>query len=402
MHRTKRRSLVIALACTFLSLSCKSRQFSNGKLLDATVDSGTSGDSKILLKNLAPPTDNASLEWGGMQNLLTRNPSNGDNFYSSLLKNDGSVYGVQNDFSTFIKATEFDVLAYETVLTEAAKIDKKIIVPGDLAMASVLAVLRRNRTEYALKDYEGKPNEPNLHGQSSEFGSLLSEYKYMADPSRPLLNSPCNEYDPHDYSDIKWHYYCSIPGVFRACHRLLVGSYVNLKREDVLTKYYANELSLPQLALQLASLRGKDEELVRQYCLSPNDLKDLEIIQFFQETTSRFERTYKLKPGSIQKFFRIFYDSQKDEASGVNMFDYIMRSSVYSFKFEQQQEVLNTYYGDMKPKSLGKFDPTDSADCKTYRDRRQVREVSSGGAGTHCLASTKRDVLFFNSPSGTR
>ena len=86
--------------------------------------------------------------------------------------------------------------------------------------------------------------------------------------------------------------------------------------------------------------------------------------------------------------FQMFYKSQI--VNGVNMFDYIMRAPVYAFDFAQQQAVLNAYYGYMKPKAEGAFDPANKADCEKYRE-------ASGeefGGGNYCLPENPRLQLY--------
>ena len=72
-----------------------------------------------------------------------------------------------------------------------------------------------------------------------------------------------------------------------------------------------------------------------------------------------------------------------------DMFRYIMFSQVNAFDMEQQQTVINAFYGDMKPASLGEFNPSDANDCNTFRFRR----AQDPWDGTHCVA-TKVISLF--------
>ena len=63
----------------------------------------------------------------------------------------------------------------------------------------------------------------------------------------------------------------------------------------------------------------------------------------------------------------------------VNVFNYIMLSQTYAFNWEQQQAVLNAFYGDMK-KDGTPFDAQNKEDCNSFRPRRYLEL----GGGTHC------------------
>ena len=65
-------------------------------------------------------------------------------------------------------------------------------------------------------------------------------------------------------------------------------------------------------------------------------------------------------------------------ANQEKVFKYMMFSQTNAFDWAQQQEVINEYYGDMKPSASGPFDPNDDADCRTYRVLRYDSDPSSG------------------------
>jgi len=101
-------------------------------------------------------------------------------------------------------------------------------------------------------------------------------------------------------------------------------------------------------------------------------------------------------PDAILKLDAIVW-SEKQRAKGyVNVWDYIMFAQTWAFDWEQQQAVLNAYYGEVKqfdrmdPNTLAvtasteaAFDPADPRDCNAYRPSRP----SDPTDGTHCLPS---------------
>ena len=161
-------------------------------------------------------------------------------------------------------------------------------------------------------------------------------------------------------------------------------------------------MSAKPYAEALALLRREDEESVRSYCLNPTGFSDAETKALYDKEVASYENVWKLSAGSLSRIYQKFHASQKDEATGVNMYDYIMRSGVYAWDFEQQQAVLNTFYGSLKPAGEKPFDPSDPQDCKTYREPRVSSESTIGQSGTHCLASGIRNFPLYVSPVGKR
>jgi hypothetical protein len=78
----------------------------------------------------------------------------------------------------------------------------------------------------------------------------------------------------------------------------------------------------------------------------------------------------QLPKGSLTHAFQIFYDSQVDDLSKVNMFDYIMKSHVFAFDYTQQQAVLNTYFGEMSTSSGNYHSPSNAEKCSKFREPR--------------------------------
>ena len=141
---------------------------------------------------------------------------------------------------------------------------------------------------------------------------------------------------------------------------------------------------------------------MRSYCLDPSGLADAGTKIDYDKQMFYYESSSIYPPGTIARLFQKFHASQKDEATGVNMYDYIMRSGLYAWDFTQQQAMLNTFYGSIKPLSEKVFDPANSAECNTYRDPRLVIEAQLFKSGSHCLASGARAEPLYVSPVGTR
>ena len=68
-----------------------------------------------------------------------------------------------------------------------------------------------------------------------------------------------------------------------------------------------------------------------------------------------------------------------DKATGhlVNIFNYIMLSQTYAFNWEQQQAVLNAFYGDMKVGGTSAFNSSDASECSSFRPHRYIDPQSN-------------------------
>ena len=97
------------------------------------------------------------------------------------------------------------------------------------------------------------------------------------------------------------------------------------------------------------------------------------MLEFFDSTTI-------YNASLADQYFAWIEKSPVDQA---DVFKYVMFSQVNAFDPQQQQDVLNAFYGQLKPPQFGALDPYDRNDCNAYRPRRWHDPRD----GTHCLAS---------------
>ena len=413
-----------AVSVGFLfAVACTSRSFSEQK---ASISKGTSAalflppkisDPSLLTDKYAGPKDLESYPID--QDLFVQveqlfgSPSK---LYTNMLDSTGKPRGsFSGGYNDFYKVPQ-DVLGYEKLLLAAKVVDSKRGAPAKFAAGSVLEILRRNRKEFSLLVEGRQSNTPNLLGESAMLNSNSevsdSKLQHIVDPTRPFSMTQCLNYDPRDYNDIKWHYYCAIPAVFRACHRVNVGRFFQTQQHEVKKDFKSGKLNEEELAGTLAKLRREDENLVQSFCLNPS-AKTHPFHDEMEKVLAQMDSAYSFPPGTIARLFQLFYKSQEDPVSGVNMYDYIMSSGVYSFDFAQQQAVLNAYYGEMKPLSgegVGgvtsapglAFDPDLESDCSLFREKRKQSETASAGAPTSCNPAYLRTQAFFVEPKGAR
>jgi hypothetical protein len=312
-------------------------------------------------------------------------------FLSTLLDDKGQVIdpGQKDVFLT----QPMDVLKHEYVLrkvTSAMPAPRNRPIPEPLAAASVLKLLRKNRVEFSQTVEGGMKNEPNMLEIGKLYLPTIRNPLVTMNPTRPFSETSCQPYDPEHFSDIKWTYYCSVPALYRACHRLLIGTWYD---KNIAEKI---ENSAPEQRESVISAFGaKDFDDTISYCTEPDAFPPGPQKQIYESTLRNNEDGGPGSPwrrGIFIEFFRKFYKSQESEDGKVNMFTYIMKSHVFAFDYTQQQAVINEYFGDMKPTKLGNFNPSIVEDCNTYREARKYKEKVSN----HCDPKAGKSLPLYS------
>jgi hypothetical protein len=150
-----------------------------------------------------------------------------------------------------------------------------------------------------------------------------------------------------------------------------------------------------KLLAKIKKVAKKDHELVMEYCTNEGKISDPSSASYqniFDSEISNMEIFYRYPKGTFTKGFKDFYLSQYldiQDKNSLNLFDYIMTSEVYAFPYEQQNTVLNTFYGDFA--ADGKFD---KKKCPDLREPRLGFEDPK--AGTHCNAKTPKLAALFS------
>ena len=411
--KTEKVILSLSMLSSSALVGCQSRSYSGQS---STPSKGATAASFLppvvsdpsLLTNLADPKDLKPFPvW---QDLIVRIVNTKPEVaYSSMLDSNGVPLGTVSFTRDALIGVPQDVLAYEKLLLAAQLKDPKRGAPAKFAAASVLAVMRKNRLEFGEFGEGRTPNAPNLLGESSFLLALPSVTKanlqHIRDPSLPFSKTSCRGYDVRDYNDTKWHYYCAIPPIFRACQRSPAGGYFNKKSPEIVQALNDKKLTNEEYAIALAQLGKEDDDLVHEFCLNPDSTAHA-YFDDLRDQVKKIETSWTLPPGTITRLFKKFHESQVDPVSKVNMYDYIMGSGIYAFDFTQQQAVLNAYYGEMKPldgvgsngtASLpGKaFDPDIESDCVEFREKRFNGDLTTGTKTTFCNPKTERSRPYF-------
>lgn len=367
--------LAVGTASWLVAVGCKKREFNaqsapktsaGASAASPAADDATKGaapDPSISLPALVDPAllndhrDFPATETPPMDDLEDAVVMQNERAYSSLLEADGKSRGWVDDVAELglvgpsIQGP-FIVPTYEKRRSKA---------PQPLAAASVLRILRHNRSQFA-QVREGGMRVKNPPRMGAWVPPIFADEKFTLNPdaSKPFSSTYCQSFDQAGYSDVKWHYYCGIPAFFRACQRLLVGTVFTRGTSFSTTTSAMLDADFLKHAAQMAK---DDYNLVTRYCTSETS-GDPEWDKIFSEILKSDDEQYR-------KAFAAFYNSQVldiPHVGKVNMYEYIMRSQLYAFDFAQQQAVLNAYYGDMKPAAEGPFDP--KTECTKYRERR--------------------------------
>jgi hypothetical protein len=238
-----------------------------------------------------------------------------------------------------------------------------------LATVSTLAILRKNRALFSLMGAESVAQVPE--GVGIDVPSKLPRRRKDDFPVNPVVEDTvienparmhfrCDGFEANHFSDITFHYYCLVPPLYRACHRLLVGKASLLKDSPVAAtgdREWATKTCLKDPAKWSAEEKALDDTQ---------------------------------QAAATAHYFKAFYASQVDPATGVNMFDYIMQAQTFAFDYDMQQAVLNEFYGELAPG--GKWDPDDAKICQRWRPARRV-DVEDG---THCRPEAKKRKALYS------
>lgn len=278
-----------------------------------------------------------------------------------------------------------DPLTYQTeVIAKEGRVPK---LPRPLANKSVLEKMRENRVAFS-KGIPGnlgheptgagglKPKMEDMAGiKNMKFAGDL----YSASPTDQDVKDRCIGYDIHHYSDIQLHYYCQIPSVWRACHRLLL---------------YAYSSSLPPTSeLAIKDKMGDARHWATTTCLMKSDADfDKAFVSMFNMKladlpTTVFAGQSYVEGKKLRKYFQAMHKSQAvKNIPGVNVFDYIMESQTYAFDWRDQNLVINQFYGDMMPPAEGIWDPNNIALCGKWRPYRREDDTMAN----YCLPETPK------------
>lgn len=362
------------------AVSCKNRSFNTpARGLSAASSAGpvsspfsdTTLVDLSLLNDDAPATEEPEADYLSSA-FITFLDSN----YNSMIKKDGTFVGWERQSS--FRHIAGSLLDYEALL-EAAKV--KTVVPKKFAAASVLEVLRRNREEFALNTEGGKNrrNAPALGIKLLMPSGVVKDSQgsifYIHDSTRPFSQTKCGVNLMVYMNPVKWHYMCATPGVFRACTRFNVGMY-----SEFIEKKYPRGTTMTddEKTNVIRDIAKNDLDYAIKFCRNPTE---------FDASHPELKGVFSVDE-RYPEIFQRFY--AKQVVNGINMFDYIMRSPIYAFDFKQQQAVLNTYYGLMKPKGSGGFDPSNQKECEKYREA--AGDERNGL--NYCLPETPRLVRF--------
>jgi hypothetical protein len=259
-------------------------------------------------------------------------------------------------------------------------------LPQRLATKSVLEVMRRNRLSFN----ESVPGDPNHQPEGASGLRPDKQYLYSkgymnirqsADvyaesPQDPNVKSRCIAYGTPHYSDIQNHYYCQIPALWRGCHRMLLFAFqtspssINAKAAES-RSWAINTCLIPTTDDQKFA-----DEFAKMFTLSPSQLPGAFSFNAFEESRD------------LREYFQAMYNNQfvvASDGTRVNIFDYIMRSQTYAYDWNDQNEVINQFYGDMVPAS-DKWDPADIQMCHTWRPARSEDDSTAN----YCLVTTPK------------
>ena len=276
--------------------------------------------------------------------------------------------------------------------------------PARFGAATILEVMRANLVEFSRVGLGGEEQEPRFFGLKRDFESfapawgatLEKDYESlfsMSDPRKTFSTTRCLSLPTHFMSDLRYHYTCQIPGIYRACYRFLVGKHFNLVSGPIMDDFRSNKTDAASTLESIRTAGADDHKFTVAHCSEGGDSAQIPdaTLQAFKgkQPSGRDLDLYR-------KAFSVFRKSQERTVSPgvtVNIFDYILTSSPYDFDYEQQQAMLNAFYGALKPKALAPFDPADKDDCKTYRD---IRPNIDATDGTHCLATTQKQASLYS------
>ena len=221
----------------------------------------------------------------------------------------------------------------------------------------------------------------------------------IPNPKRPFGQTWCVHNVRAYLGDLRFHYQCQIPAIFRGCYRTLVGFSFNEDALAIAANVQSGKTTISNAMSELKVARQNDYQYVKSFCLSDENKNAIP-----PKILARYQKDIPLGAGSIDAgksklmldAFSTFYPTQNvtlPSGKTVNMFDYIMTSSPFDFDYSQEQAVLNAFYGTLKPTSQGKFDSNSANDCNEFREPRLgVDDVSQN----YCLPKTPKLRAFFS------
>lgn len=272
--------------------------------------------------------------------------------------------------------------------------------------ATVLKTLRKNREQVSKWDAQGNSQTSAplfgmrgwLEANDPKFAANEWSVYEITDPKKPFTSTMCRNHVRSYIGDVKWHYTCQIPALFRACYRRIVGLHYDRETAGDAVKAAQGRLALDAFVGTLRQVGLDDHKYTVAFCREGQDLSFLP-----PDTLQMYENTVSREPLPVyRKAFESFYTHQEvDLGNGVrvNMFDHIMTSATFDFPYEEQQRVLNAFYGDLKPKvdaqgnTAPPFDPLNKKDCLTYREPRLEVEKKDG---SHCRADSQKIVNLYS------
>lgn len=281
--------------------------------------------------------------------------------------------------------------------------------PARFGAATVLEVLRANRKAMSRIVEGGTVQVPTLFGMSDElkkaapsFGQDFdldpASYFSLSDPRKTFSSTMCEGNVVNYLSDLRFHYQCQIPAVFRGCHRRIVGMHFDIQKKRIFEDFVEKRKDEAQTLDALRQANEDDLKHAVAFCRVSGDVSAIP-----SDTLQKYENTLgKNELQVLRPAFEAFYKSQIRSLTGgteVNMFDYIMSSGTFDFDYEQQQAVLNAFYGDMAKPSPGSttpvaFNPADPAQCNALREARVLTDDENG---MHCLPTTLKRMSLYSS-----
>jgi hypothetical protein len=378
-----------SISMVFGAISCNSRSFN-------TVDPSSQPKStKVARVSLSPPnyTNDMFIQRDKIHDSRNLYVPDGK-LYSTLLNSNGLPTGWGEspaDIPDGLSLTGNKLLVGSwSVLDYEKRIEKAGRVQTPLQSEDVLKILRRNRDEFSTVVANGVTSNPTALGYLSKYPTAFKAL--TVNGMKPFSDTYCKGFEVSNYSDLKWHYYCQIPAIFRGCHRLLIGKYLE---SEMNFEAPEKKITEAKLLAKIQKVAEKDHELVMEYCNNEGKISDPDYASYqniFDSEISNMEIFYKYPRGTFAKGFKDFYLSQYldiQDTKSLNLFDYIMKSEVYAFPYEQQNTVLNTFYGDFA--ADGKFDKKKCADLREPR-----LGFEDPKAGTHCNAKTPKLAALFS------
>jgi hypothetical protein len=162
------------------------------------------------------------------------------------------------------------------------------------------------------------------------------------------------------------HYYCQIPSIWRGCHRVL---HLAVAKADVADVHPERKKKARRWVIETCSTTTDfafDAKVGEMFLKAPKDMPKVGIL---------FDQARVTK-----EYFQAFYETQRFPGEGgrwVNVFDYVMNSQTWAFDLRDQQAVINSYYGEMKPASEGPWNPGDADQCRKWRLPRKEDDAAA-------------------------